>query len=138
MKAGMMAGAIVIALLQSGCVIHRQTQPEVEGRLIDSGGRPVTHARLTLVGTADKPDETLSDNDGRFAFQPQHEWIFFLPIGPMDWFYHSLLRANANGNVYEGNLGGGPGGPFALEDKVIKVVCTVPDEPGEMICRYGL
>ena len=45
MKAGMMAGVMAIALLQSGCVVHHQIQPEVAGQLVDSTGKPVQGAR---------------------------------------------------------------------------------------------
>ncbi|MES0264295.1 carboxypeptidase-like regulatory domain-containing protein [Citrobacter sedlakii] len=137
MKAGMLAGIIAIALLQSGCMIHRQTQPEVEGRLIDSAGKPVSGATVVLASHAEKPVTTLSDKEGRFAFPPQHEWAFFLPIGPMDWFYATSLQVNANGKAYEAETGGGVGGPFELEGDVLKVVCRVPDTSGEMACSFG-
>lgn len=137
MKTGMMAGVVLIAFLQCGCVIHRQTQPEVAGRLVDSAGKPVAGASVMLTSGAETPVTTVSDKEGRFTFQPQHEWAFFLPIGPVDWFYHTSLRANANGREYEADTGGSVGGPFGLEDKTLTVVCAIPDEPGKMDCQLG-
>ena len=67
MKPGKIAGAMLIALTLSSCIMHRQTQPEVEGRLIDRTGKPVPGAKITL-----EREQTLSDDKGRFGFQGQH------------------------------------------------------------------
>ena len=133
MKIRKLTGTMLIGLMLCGCVMHRQTQPEVEGRLIDSAGKPVSGAKITL-----EREQTLSDDNGRFAFQSQHEWIFFLPIGPMDWIYHTPLQISVNGKEYDAEAGGGLGGPHNLEGKVYKVICTLPDLPGEARCQSGL
>ena len=133
MKPGKIAGAMLIALALSSCIMHRQTQPEVEGCLIDRTGKPVPGAKITL-----EREQTLSDDKGRFGFQGQHEWIFFLPIGPMDWMYHTSLQMSANGKEYEAESGGGPGGPHELEGKAYNVICTLPDLPGKARCQSGL
>ncbi len=133
MKTGKIAGVMLIALTLCGCIMHRQTQPEVAGRLIDRTGKPVPGAKITLEN-----EQTLSDDKGRFGFQRQHEWIFFLPIGPMDWMYHTSLEMSTNGKEYEAELGGGFGGPHELEGKTYNVICILPDLPGKARCQSGL
>lgn len=133
MKAGMMAGVITIALLQSGCVVHHQIQPEVAGRLVGSTGKPVQDAQLTLVSSG-KSAQTRSDGDGRFTFPAAYKWTFFVPIGPVDWYFRSALHVSANGKDYETDLGGAFGGPYALEGRKFNVTCTLPDKPGEVSC----
>lgn len=134
MKAGMMAGAIAIALLQSGCVVHHQILPEVAGQLVDSTGNPVPGAELTLASSA-KSLQAYSDDDGRFAFPPAYKWTFFLPVGPMDWHFRSALHVRTNGKDYETDLGGAFGGPFALEGRAFNVTCTLPNKPGAVSCQ---
>ncbi|EPJ5579255.1 carboxypeptidase regulatory-like domain-containing protein [Citrobacter farmeri] len=135
MKAGMMVGAIAIALLQSGCVVHQQILPEVAGRLVDSSGEPVQGAQLTLVSSSEKSAQTHSDGDGRFAFPAAYKWTFFLPIGPGDWYFHSVLHVSVNGKDYETDLGGAFGGPHALEGREFNMTCALPDKPGEVSCQ---
>ncbi|ENG2550152.1 carboxypeptidase regulatory-like domain-containing protein [Citrobacter farmeri] len=133
MKAGMMVGAIAIALLQSGCVVHHQIQPEVAGRLVDSSGNPVQGAQLTLVSST-KSAQTHSDGDGRFAFPAAYKWTFFVLIGPVDWYFRSALHVSVHGKEYETDLGGAFGGPHALEGREYNMTCALPDKPGEVSC----
>lgn len=134
MKAGIMAGVMAIALLQSGCVVHHQILPEVGGQLVNNAGNPVSGAELTLVST-EESIQTYSDDNGRFAFQPAYKWTFFLPVGPMDWYFHTSLHVSMNGKDYETELGGAFGGPHALEGRKFNVTCTLPDKPGEVTCQ---
>jgi hypothetical protein len=41
-------GIALLALLQSGCVAYTQSQPALEGRLVDSSGKPIPAATITL------------------------------------------------------------------------------------------
>ncbi|POT56770.1 carboxypeptidase regulatory-like domain-containing protein [Citrobacter amalonaticus] len=120
------AAVVLIALLQSGCVAYHQTQPAVEGRLTDNGGKPVQGAEITLESNAPSVS-TVSDRDGFFSFPNKYEWTFFLPIGPMDWIYRSTLRISAEGKTYEARLGGRFGGVYAADGEAYRVICTLPD-----------
>ena len=72
MKPGKIAGAMLIALTLSSCIMHRQTQPEVEGRLIDRTGKPVPGAKITL-----EREQTLSDDRGVLVFRASMSGSFF-------------------------------------------------------------
>ena len=65
---------ISLCLLQ-GCVTRYQSQPEVNGQLLDNAGNPIAGAQITLTGSGDSAD-TLSDSDGRFSFNKAHKWAF--------------------------------------------------------------
>ena len=129
---------VVAAFLLNGCVIHEQVQPKVEGRLVDSNGKPVADAMITLDYTR-PASQTVTDHDGYFAFEDKYEWQIFIPIGPADKFVHVALRIDAGEQQYESSLGGGVGGALSFNDLEFSVLCTLPataqPESNWGICR---
>ncbi|WP_437890900.1 carboxypeptidase-like regulatory domain-containing protein [Phytobacter sp. V91] len=118
-------GIILLVLLQSGCVAYTQSQPRVEGQLLDSAGNAVTGADITLKSNA--PDaSTITDSNGFFAFPGDHEWSFFLPIGPIDKLNRSQLLIDAQGQHYDILLSSGLSGPYGSGPSEMGVVCRLP------------
>lgn len=116
---------VMMALLQSGCVARTQSQPAVEARLLDSSGNPVSGAEITLKSNG--PDaRTVSDSNGVFTFSGEHEWSFFLPIGPIDKVNISRLLITAQGQHYDELLSYRLSGPFGGGPAEMSVVCTLP------------
>jgi len=104
-------GIALLALLQSGCVAYTQSQPALEGRLVDSSGKPITAATITLKSY--RPGaSTVTDSKGFFAFADEHEWSFFLPVGPIDKINLSRLLISAQGQQYDVLLSYGLSGPY--------------------------
>lgn len=119
------AFTLLAALLLSGCVAYTQSRPQVEGRLLDSHGQPVAGAEIVLESY--KPlASTVSDSAGRFAFTADHEWSFFLPIGPIDKINMSRLDISARGQRYNVLLSYGLSGPYGSGPAGMRVVCTLP------------
>ena len=118
-------GILVLALLQSGCVAYTQSQPIVEGRLLDSSGNALPGANITLKSNG--PDASaVTDSKGFFAFTGDHEWSFFLPIGPIDKMNVSRLLIRASGQNYDVLLSSGLSGPYGSGPSEMGVICTLP------------
>lgn len=118
-------GIALLALLQSGCVAYTQSQPALEGRLLDSTGKPVPAANITLK--SNRPGaSTVTDSKGFFAFAGEKEWSFFLPIGPVDKINLSQLHISAQGQQYDVLLSYGLSGPYGSGPSEMGVVCTLP------------
>lgn len=118
-------GLILVALLQSGCVTHYQSQPMVEGELLDSHGQPLAGASVTYSSNAGETS-ALSDNNGRFSFPAKHKWVFFLPIGPMDWVHRAGLHFQTATQQYDYLAAGGLGNAHELDGVEIGVICQLP------------
>lgn len=118
-------GIALLALLQSGCVAYTQSQPALEGRLLDSMGKAVPGANITLKNY--RPGaSTVTDSGGFFAFEGEHEWSFFLPIGPIDKMNMTQLNISAQGQEYEVLLSYGLSGPYWSSPSEVGVLCTLP------------
>ena len=119
-------GVALLALLQSGCVAYTQSQPALEGRLLDSSGKPIPAATITLK--SHRPGaSTVTDSKGFFAFVGEHEWSFFLPIGPIDKINLSRLLISAQGQQYDVLLSYGLSGPYGSGPSEVGVLCTLPE-----------
>lgn len=118
-------GIALLALLQSGCVAYTQSQPALEGRLLDSSGKPVSAANIMLK--SHRPEAGIvTDSRGFFAFPGEHEWSFFLPIGPIDKMNMTQLNIRAQGQEYEVLLSYGLSGPYGSSPAEVGVLCTLP------------
>jgi hypothetical protein len=118
-------GIILLALLQSGCAAYTRSQPVVEGRLLDSDGHAVSGANITLKSNGPAAS-TVTDSNGFFAFTGDHEWSFFLPIGPIDKVNINRLLISAREQHYDVILSYGLSGPYGSGPAEIGVVCTLP------------
>lgn len=117
--------AIVAALLQSGCVTYTQSQPKVEGHLIDSQGKAIAGADITL--SSNSPDaSTVTDSNGFFSFPGAHQWSLFLPLGPIDKINRSALIIRARDRQYAVPLDYGIGGPYASGLSEAGLLCILP------------
>lgn len=118
-------GIMLLVLLQSGCVAYTQSRPVVEGRLLDSSGNAVPGANITLKSNG--PDaSTVTDSHGFFAFTGDHEWSFFLPIGPIDKVNITRLLIGARGQQYDNLLSYRISGPYGSGPSETGVICTLP------------
>lgn len=117
----------LLVLLQSGCVAYTQSQPAIEGRLLDSTGKPVPAANITLKSFRPRAT-TVTDSEGFFAFAGEHEWSFFLPIGPADKVNLFSLLISAQGQQYDVLLFQKLSGPYGLGLTELGVLCTLPQE----------
>ncbi len=118
-------GVALLALLQSGCVAYTQSEPALEGRLLDSTGKPVPAANIMLKSYRPGPS-TVTDSEGFFAFEGEHEWSFFLPIGPIDKMNMTQLNISARGQEYDVVLSYGLSGPYGSSPSEVGVLCTLP------------
>ncbi|WP_312948246.1 carboxypeptidase regulatory-like domain-containing protein [Superficieibacter sp.] len=131
---------ISAALLQSGCVTWYQSQPKVEGLMLNSQGQPLADQQVTLESNAGS-ETTQSDGAGRFTFSGKHELAFFIPIGPIDWIHQAKLQVPAAGQVNTFNLGGAFGNSHAFDGAQFAVVCQIPATtqlPPPEICHREL
>lgn len=117
-------GVALLALLQSGCVAYTQSEPALEGRLLDSTGKPVPAANI-MRKSYRSGASTVTDSKGFFAFEGEHEWSFFLPIGPIDKINMTQLNISAQGQEYEVLLSYGLSGPYGSSPSEVGVLCTL-------------
>ncbi|HEP1064320.1 TPA: carboxypeptidase regulatory-like domain-containing protein [Klebsiella aerogenes] len=130
---------ISLCLLQ-GCVTRYQSQPEVNGQLLDNAGKPIAGAKITLTSSGDSAD-TLSDSDGRFSFNKAHKWAFYLPIGPIDWMHRAELHFTTPHGEYAYLLTSRMGNAHELDGAQYHVRCKIPaaamTPPPEICYRVG-